>query len=929
MSPEPKGNQKKIIENTEGIYLVDAGAGTGKTFTVSRRYAKLLEKGVKPEEIFLATFTENAAENMREEIINYCDWNLSELREAPISTFHGFCQQLLLREGFNAPAVIGLDEAITGNTRTISNRVQEMREFSSFYDSFRNEHPEYSDFYRVVYENSQLLELIKSLAVKGIFPSSSGWYREGQELLSGNYEKYVDELNQINAPVPGERGDKQSELLNRLSGMKNRTFQSDDVGGRSDIKSGKQVDPEVMKEAFHKSRDELFKFIHDLYIEYIEYALGKNYLNFSFQLMFAYLLLMEEDQLRNSIQFDHVMIDEFQDTNEIQFKLSLLLSETGNILAVGDWKQSIFGFQYASIKNITEFEDRLAGYHEQINRDKNRTPYTPDDVKEVSLRRNYRSSQEILDFSEGALRVPGKKGERIGLNRDIVSLTAAEDKVDTEIASFVSESEVDAVLTRLIEVVEGEGYQLDGDTLEYKDVAIFSRTRAFARELDKKAREIGVPVAYEGGAEIFKTDPGIVLLAWLRVLEDKHSTKGWSVILDEAGYNIKEVKTILEDDNFPPDTLEFRELLAESTDVGTIARKVFVRYGFDNSFTDAIIEVLQNTFESSYMNLGTVVQFIERNISENETYEVDSPKEEAATVQTIHAAKGLEYPVVFLANMNSHTFPSTNSGGKRIFYDDLIGLRARKVYSRTDGFLYDNLETYLTSRVSGVDYDEERRLLYVAMTRAENYLFLSAEKGSEGRFFKNLDTEPEVLEPDLGAIEVTKFGKSRELLKVKQPESIRPRKTAVSSVSEISTTGQSSGRGREFGNMIHSFAEKLVRGKDVNLSKGEEGSKDKENVRKFIDSLSGKLLSEQEVLIPRYEGNEKIVYHGSIDLLHILDDRVDVIDFKTDIDRTNEPEHRKQLDLYVEAISSEYPDREVRGLIFYSKDGSLEEVSGR
>ena len=926
MSPEPKGNQKKLIEETEGFYLVDAGAGTGKTFTVSRRYARLLDKGTKPEKIFLATFTENAAENMKEEIINYCDYDLSELREAPISTFHGFCQKILLREGFDVPTYLGLNDVITANTRTLANQVQENREFTNFYDNFREAHPEYVDFYRTIYDSSDLLELITSLAVKGVFPKRSGWYREGGELLAGNYEEYVEKLEKVNAPVPGKRGDKQSRLLKRLSGMKNRTFNSDEIRRRSDIKQGKQVDSEVMREYFHSDRARLFDFVHDIYYDYIKYALGRNYLNFSFQLMFAYVLLMEDDALRDSIQFDYVMIDEFQDTNEIQFKISLLLSGTGNILAVGDWKQSIFGFQYASVKNITAFEKRLEQYLEGINRDKSRTPYEQGEVTEISLRRNYRSSQKILDFSEGALKVPGKKGEDVDLDREVVKLIAAEEKKGTNISAFISEAEVDAVLTRLVEVVESNECQVNGEPIDYKDVAIFSRNRSFARKLDKRARELEIPVAYEGGAEIFKSDPGVILLAWLRVLGKKNSKRGWSVILDEAGYNIAEIEAMLERESFPPDTLEFRKELGEAYDVGEVARKVFVRYGFDNTFTDAIIEVLQNTFNSSYMNLASVVRFIEENVSGKATYDVDSEREAAATVQTIHAAKGLEYPVVFLANMNSGTFPSTNSEGKRIFYDDITGLRARKEYSEEDGFLYDNLGTYLTSKVSGVDYDEERRLLYVALTRAENYLFLSAEKGREGRFFENMEIEPEEIEADIEDISIKSYGKSREELQVKKPECNRPEKRAVHSVVKISEEEKTGGRGTDFGTMIHAFAEKIARGEEVELSAGERGKRDKENVRNFIRSLPGKLLPEQEVIIPRYEGRNKLVYHGSIDLLHVIEDRVQVIDFKTDKDKTNEDEYRKQLDLYTEAVAEEYPERKVTGLIYYTLNDECVEI---
>lgn len=925
MNPGPKGNQIKLIKSTEGIYLVDAGAGTGKTFTVSRRYAELLERGATPDEIFLATFTENAANNMREEIINHCDYNLADLRDAPISTFHGFCQQLLLREGFEAPEKLGIAERITGNTRTLSNQVLEAGEFSNFYDRFRDSNPEYGDFYRIVFDPVNLLGLIKSLAAKGIFPEREGWYREGKRQLFGDSEKYMEKLKEINRPRQGKRGEKQAKLLDKLNGMRDKTFASTEVRSKYDIKEGKQIRPEVMREAFREDRDGLFQFVHDLYLDYIEYALGRNYLNFSFQLMFAFVLLMENAQLRSKNQFDYVMIDEFQDTNEIQFKLSLLLSGKGNIAAVGDWKQSIFGFQYASVKNITEFRERLLRYHEELNSDTRRVPYKPGEVNEIKLMQNYRSSQKILDFSESSLRVRGRKKEEVELDQEVVSLEAAKDKTNTGIKAFAAEEEPDAVLSKLVEVVEGEEFRIDGGPIRYEDVAIFSRNRNFARALDKRARELEIPVAYEGGVEIFKTDPAIILLAWSRVLEEKNSRRGWSVILEEAGYNIAEVEYMLEEKDYPHEMLQFRKRLKDSYDISEIARIVFVRYGYDNPFADAIIEALQEAFDASYMNLGAVVNFIEANIERKETYEVDSARGDAATVQTIHAAKGLEYPVVFLANMNSQVFPGTNSGGDMIFYDDLIGLRQRKVFSKEDGFAYDNLKAYLASRVEGVDYDEERRLLYVAMTRAENYLFLFAEKDSEGRFFQDLDIEAKVLKPDIAENQPEVARPEKSKLNAAKPESTRPVKRAVT---DVTSTAESSegGRGPEFGTMIHRFAERLVREENVKPHFDGEGAEDKKNVYDFISSLGGELYPEQDVLVPREDGGKRVVYHGSIDLLHVSEGRVDVIDFKTDVDKSNETEYRKQLELYREAALSTYPDREVEAKIFYTKSGETVKV---
>ncbi|MFW6421578.1 MAG: UvrD-helicase domain-containing protein [Candidatus Bipolaricaulota bacterium] len=926
MNKRPRGNQVELIKNTEGLYLVDAGAGTGKTFSISRRYARLLKNGAKPGEIFLATFTENAADNMRENIIKHCNYDLSELREAPISTFHGFCQRLLLRKGFHAPQKLGIDEGITGNVQTLSNKVQEAREFHDFYDNFREDYPQHGEYYPLVYDDTNLLGLINSLAAKGIFPKREGWYRNSRNQLHGNFEKFLERSKEINSPLPGKRRKKQSRLLKKLNDMKNREFRKGEVSNKSQIKTGKQVDPAIMEEAFHEKREPLIQFVHDLYFEYIKHLLGRNYLNFSFQLMFAFVLLMEDHRLRSSQQFNYVMIDEFQDTNEIQFKLSLLLSRTGNIAVVGDWKQSIFSFQYANVQNIISFRERLEQYYQEINEDQLRTPFPLREVNTIELKQNYRSSQQILDFALQALSVRGRKNEKVQLQEEPVPLTAANEKIDTEIGAFVSENEAEAVLTRVVEVVESNQYQVNGKPLRYRDVAIFSRNRAFALELAKKAREHDLPVTYEGGAEIFKTDPGIILLAWLRVLERDDSRRGWAVLLDEAGYNLGEVEHILDNCDYPPDMLNFKDQLSKTEGVGTVARTVFSRYGYDNQFTDAIIVALEEALRSSYMNLGSAIRFIEANIELGETYEVDNVSANSATVQTIHAAKGLEYPAVFVANMNRHVFPSTSANRKRIYYSDLAGLRQKKIYSEEDDFVYDDFNGYLTSKVNSIDYDEERRLLYVALTRAENYLFLSATKEQESNFFQDLDLEPDHLRGKGEKLDTTQRSPDKRELYVSKPQEERPIKRAVHSEIELPEDIPAGGRGQEFGTKIHIYAEKLARGERPGMSFEEGERKDQRHIEKFISSLPGRLYPEQDVLIPQIQEGKKYVYHGSIDLLHVQNNRVELIDFKTDLDRSLEDQYRKQLNLYREAVAAEYPDREIVALIFYTREDELVEI---
>src|SRR6056297_1053352 len=100
-TPNPK--QRELIESTEGLYLVDAGPGTGKTFTVTRRYANIIDQdGVDPEDVLLVTFTNNAAAEMRDRIVSQSEYSVRELADAPIQTFHSLANDLLQEYGHAA-----------------------------------------------------------------------------------------------------------------------------------------------------------------------------------------------------------------------------------------------------------------------------------------------------------------------------------------------------------------------------------------------------------------------------------------------------------------------------------------------------------------------------------------------------------------------------------------------------------------------------------------------------------------------------------------------------------------------------------------------------------------------------------------------------------------------------------------------------------
>ncbi len=918
--------QKKLIENPEGIFLVDAGAGTGKTFTITRRYVNIIEKDdVDPESVLLVTFTKNAAEEMKKKVVDLSEsYTPAELRDVPICTFHSLCNRIIGAHGLDAPKILGIDDTITSSIQIVENEVLERQEFEEFMNQFIDRNPKYTDFFRIILDYTNLLDLIKSLAAKGVFPTRSGWFMNGEDYLDGDFDKFKDLFESMNKP----EGGRQSELRSRLNRFDDKCYTTD-APEKEEVRGGygcKQVMKEYAERAFEEDRRELKQFVHDVYFEYIKYTLTRNYLNFSFLMMFAYVLLHQNHRLRNELNHEYVMIDEFQDTSEIQFKLSLLLAERDNICAVGDWKQSIYSFQYADVKNIRDFEKRLRRYKQELNFDYPRVDYQVGDVRELSLTKNYRSTQEILDFSEQSLSLEASGRENLDkeeIQKGITSLESEKkNEAPTEISAFESVKEKEAILEKVQEIVGNPEYRIGEEELrepEYEDIVILTRTSKFGLKLQEKARDYGIPLVYEGGTEIFKTDPGIILLAWLRILDYIHSRRGWSVVLEEAGYNFDEVEYILNEKEYPENMLKFREELEGSRDISEVARKVFNKYGANNAFADKIIEVLQSTFNSTYMNTGRLIQFMEDNIEYGVRYEVDnSPEKNVVKVRTIHAEKGLEHPIVFLSDINNGRFPSTTGSSKRVEYEDPIGLRQKKKYFDEEiPYVYDNWKAEILFKCLSGDYDEERRLMYVAMTRAKRYLFFTSESGRSSRFFEGLNIESEKIEPELEKEE--EKGREIDRMKIKEPEFRAPVKRTVHSIMEIEE--EEGEKGKEHGRKVHLFAEEYAREKNITPE-----NRDERNIKDFLDNLDGELRVEEDCFLPLRTAERKVMLKGVMDLVQVTDDSIQLVDYKTDRGRENREEYRKQLSVYYHVLRKIFPDKTVYANIFYSFEGELVEI---
>ncbi|MFA9427271.1 UvrD-helicase domain-containing protein [Natronorubrum sp. A-ect3] len=927
-APNPK--QRELIESTEGLYLVDAGAGTGKTFTVTRRYANIVSQDdVEPDDVLLITFTRNAATEMKDRIVANCDYDMRALKDAPIQTFHSLCNDILDQHGFHAPTHLGIDDAITGSTQVLENKTIEREYFQEFINQFTDEHSEYDDLFRCLSEPTELLDLINNLAAKGVFPTADGWYRDSDRYLEGDFGAFQELFDELNQPRNG--GSKQSTLRSKLGQYGKNKCYLPDAPDRSELRGPrgtKAVPDEVAERAFTEDREHLIEFVHDIYIGYLEFALRRNYLNFSFLQLFAFVLLCEDDELRKSLEFEYVMIDEFQDSSEIQFKLSLLLAGTDNVCVVGDWKQSIYSFQYAAIENITEFDSRLDRFTTDLNDDAERVSFPLEPITRIELEQNYRSTQKILDFSEHALVTPASSRDAIdreAIREQVVSLSSNTEHEHSQIEAFQHDDEHEGILTKVQEIVGNDAYAVEDDgelrTPEYGDIAVLTRTRDFGRDLLSVAEEYELPTAYEGGIELFRTDQAKLLLAWLRILETD-ADRGWAVVLEHAGYTLDEIGHILEHEAYPENMVAFRTELAALETTNAIARRIFDRYGYDGSTADVILTTIQSVHSATTMTLGDLIRFIEQGIESGHTEEVHAAAgTNAITVQTIHSVKGLEHPIVILGNMNSGKFPPAGGQDGTITYSELTGLRQRKCYAEAHGdpHVYDNWRTDVLRRCQPTEADEERRLLYVAMTRAKDHLLFSAGD-DPNTFLEELPVDIDPLEP---AVDIDS---ARDTLQSQLTVSI-PQPDGPDGYSPHSLMGDEvykdveEGRGREFGSSVHEFAEQYALGGDVVPQNDDE-----RNITELLDSLEGTLRVEEQVYLPLESDGDQVTISGVVDLVHVTSDRVEIIDYKTDQGRHAESEYRTQLSVYYHALDEWFEGRDVSAAIYYSAMDSQVEM---
>jgi len=398
-------------------------------------------------------------------------------------------------------------------------------------------------------------------------------------------------------------------------------------------------------------------------------------------------------------KFKYILIDEYQDINPAQYQIvKLLASETANLTAVGDEDQSIYAFRMADIRNILEFERDFPG------------------ATVIKMEQNYRSAQGILDVANKLIsHNVSRKGKTLWTANKAGGLVGC-------YAASNEEDEANFIVRELTRLVETEGYSL-------KDFAVFYRTHAQSRVVEEAFVRANLPYKIYGGLRFYERKEIKDTLAYLRLLDNPQDSLALKRVINVPKRGIGE-KTVqqLEQYSLEKEVPLFAALQA-AKEIGFGARTVAVLQAFvkqieelmalkeTTSLTQLIkilwkktgyLKMLQEEgsiqAESRLENLNeliTVAQefesegaledlsdFLQR-ISLLTTSDVAEGEEEGVSLMTLHSAKGLEFPAVFLIGLEEGLFPH---------------IRA----------LHDKEQI-----------EEERRLCYVGMTRAQKRLYLT------------------------------------------------------------------------------------------------------------------------------------------------------------------------------------------------------------
>ena len=601
--------QYEAVINTEGPCLVIAGAGSGKTKVLTHKIAYLIqEKNIAPWNILAITFTNKAANEMKERITNLVG---EQAKDIWMGTFHSICVKIL------------------------RNHIDKI----GFEKSF------------IIFDTSDQRTLIK---------------------------KCLKEL-ELDDKTFSDRS-----VQSEISNAKNEMLEPDQYALRA-------------KGEFRKEK------IAEVYSLYQKRLKENNAIDFDDIINFTIKIFNENPEIIEyySNKFRYVLVDEYQDTNKSQFTLVKQLAEVnGNITVVGDNDQGIYSFRGADISNILNFERDFKG------------------TKIIKLEQNYRCTENILKVANAVIKNNETKYDK--------KLWTENEKGELP-KIYKADNEYDEgryIVEQIEHLKRKENYK-------YSDFAVLYRMNTQSRAIEDILRREGVPYKIVGGLKFFERKEIKDIISYLRLIQNQSDNLSLTRIINEPKRGIGKTSLDKIADLAIENETSMYEIIKHSNEYGLnrvyLNSRDFInvieelRANIDKvSITELVKMTLKKTgytkaleeektveAENRIENLEeffTVAMEFEHEEAENSlqnflegmtlSSDLDGvdDSEESVTLMTLHSAKGLEFPVVFLVGMEEGIFPGYKSIGEQS------------------------------------ELEEERRLCYVGITRAEKDLFLTCAK---------------------------------------------------------------------------------------------------------------------------------------------------------------------------------------------------------
>ncbi len=591
--------QRRAVETTEGPLLIQAGAGSGKTKTLTHRIAYLIATNrATPYNILAVTFTNKAAKEMRLRVAELLGENADNRSFMPyMGTFHGICVRLLRQDGEH----IGIPKSF------------------------------------VIFDESDRQAAVKQVS---------------KQLM-------LDE----------------------------KAFPARAISGLISSAKNDMISPEEYSNIASSPSQQAAARVFPLYQKALRDASA---LDFDDLISRTVQLFETQVEIRAKwqAQFKYIMIDEYQDTNAAQYKLVKLLTNTDkNIAVVGDDWQSIYSWRGADFRNILKFEQDYK------------------DCTVILLEQNYRSTKHILDAAHAIITKNAQRSEK-------KLWTDAQDGMPVQMLQVSGErAEGEAIIRRVRAGVDGSRYK-------YGDYAVLYRTNAQSRSVEEAFVHYGIPYRVVGGVRFYDRKEIKDILAYLRLIFQPDDRVSFERVVNtptrgigaksvqvftawQQGNGLSIISALERAEECADLTPKARKTLAELGDILNSLRTV----SEDATVAGLIDSLLRRIDYLHFLDDGTAQgearqENVKELLSVAQEYQdaglagfleevalvsdLDSADfaNDAVTLMTLHAAKGLEFPVVFMTGMEESIFPHSRA-------------------------LYDQSEM-----------EEERRLCYVGMTRA-------------------------------------------------------------------------------------------------------------------------------------------------------------------------------------------------------------------